>query len=92
MARRQRWCGAPATGNSARSHPTVDLVQVAASRTGTIGVIELSTGQLALRIDQDMTPVGPQMVFDETDGSTSGLAIGLQVGCLTDASHSWFAI
>jgi hypothetical protein len=36
-------------------------------KDGTIGVIELSTGQLALRIDQDMTPVGPQMVFDEAD-------------------------
>ncbi len=34
-------------------------------RYGTIGVIELSTGKLALAIQQDMTPVGPQMVFDE---------------------------
>jgi hypothetical protein len=32
---------------------------------GTIGVIDLSTGKLALAIQQDMTPVGPQMVFDE---------------------------
>jgi hypothetical protein len=30
-----------------------------------IGVIDLSTGKLALGIQQDMTPVGPQMVFDE---------------------------
>jgi hypothetical protein len=34
---------------------------------GTIGVIDLSTGKLALGIQQDMTPVGPQMVFDEAD-------------------------
>jgi hypothetical protein len=32
---------------------------------GTIGVIDLSTGKLALGIQQDMTPVGPQMVFDK---------------------------
>jgi hypothetical protein len=32
---------------------------------GTIGVIDLSTGKLGLAIQQDMTPVGPQMVFDE---------------------------
>jgi hypothetical protein len=32
---------------------------------GTIGIIDLSTGQLALSINQDMTPVGPQLVFDE---------------------------
>jgi hypothetical protein len=32
---------------------------------GTIGVIDLSTDQLALGIQQDMTPVGPRMVFDE---------------------------
>jgi hypothetical protein len=36
-------------------------------KDGTIGVIELSTGQLVLGINQDMTPVGPQMVFDEAD-------------------------
>ena len=52
-------------GSSARSHPTVDLVQVAASSDGTIGVVDLSTGNLALGIQQDMTPIGPQMVFDE---------------------------
>jgi transcriptional regulator of nitric oxide reductase len=34
---------------------------------GTFGVIDLSTGKLALGIQQDMTPVGPQMVFDEAD-------------------------
>jgi hypothetical protein len=32
---------------------------------GTIGVIDLSTGQLALGIDQESNPVGPHMVFDE---------------------------
>ena len=32
---------------------------------GTIGVIDLGTGELVLGIQQDMTPVGPQMVFDE---------------------------
>jgi hypothetical protein len=32
---------------------------------GTIGVFDLSTDQLALGIQQDMTPVGPRMVFDE---------------------------
>ncbi len=32
---------------------------------GTIGVIDLSTGQLALGIDQESNPVGPQLVFDE---------------------------
>ena len=32
---------------------------------GTIGVIDLSTDRVALGIQQDMTPVGPQMVFDE---------------------------
>jgi hypothetical protein len=32
---------------------------------GTIGVIDLSTGKLGLAIQQDMTPVGPRMVFDE---------------------------
>lgn len=34
---------------------------------GTIGVIELSTGRLVLGIEQDMTPVGPRMVFDEAN-------------------------
>ena len=34
---------------------------------GTIGIIELSTGELVLGIDQDVTPVGPQMVFDKYD-------------------------
>ena len=34
---------------------------------GTIGIIELSTGELVLGIDQDVTPVGPQMVFDKSD-------------------------
>jgi hypothetical protein len=34
---------------------------------GTIGVIDLSTGELVLGIDPDVTPVGPQMVFDEAD-------------------------
>ena len=32
---------------------------------GTIGIIDLSTGELVLGIDQGKTPVGPQMVFDE---------------------------
>jgi hypothetical protein len=32
---------------------------------GTIGVIDLSTGELALGIDQGSNAVGPQMVFDE---------------------------
>jgi hypothetical protein len=32
---------------------------------GTIGVIDLSTGELVLGIQQDMTPVGPHMIFDE---------------------------
>lgn len=32
---------------------------------GTIGVIDLSTGELVLGIQQDMTPVGTLMVFDE---------------------------
>ena len=30
-----------------------------------IGVIDLSTGKLALGVQQDMTPVRPQIVFDE---------------------------
>jgi hypothetical protein len=34
---------------------------------GTIGIIDLSTGELVLGIDQDLTPVGPQMVFDEAN-------------------------
>ena len=34
-------------------------------KSGTIGVIDLSTGKLALGIQQDMTPIGPQMVFDD---------------------------
>jgi hypothetical protein len=32
---------------------------------GTIGIIDLSTDTLALGIQQDMTPIGPQMVFDQ---------------------------
>jgi hypothetical protein len=32
---------------------------------GTIGIIDLSTGEPVLRIDQGKTPVGPQMAFDE---------------------------
>jgi hypothetical protein len=32
---------------------------------GTIGVIDLSTGEVRLSIDPGMTPVGPQLVFDE---------------------------
>ena len=32
---------------------------------GSIGIIDLGTGQLALGIQQDMTPVGPHMVFDQ---------------------------
>lgn len=32
---------------------------------GTIGIIDLSTGEPVLRIDQGKTSVGPQMVFDE---------------------------
>jgi len=34
---------------------------------GTIGIIELSTAQVVLGIDPDVTPVGPQMVFDRSD-------------------------
>jgi len=34
---------------------------------GTIGIIELSTAQVVLGIDPDLTPVGPQMVFDKSD-------------------------
>jgi hypothetical protein len=34
---------------------------------GTIGVIDLSTGELTLSIDPGMTPIGPQLVFDEAD-------------------------
>jgi hypothetical protein len=34
-------------------------------RYGTIGVIELGTGQLVLGIDEGLTPIGPQLVFDE---------------------------
>src|SRR5688572_29077128 len=44
---------------------------------GTIGIIDLSTGEPVLRIDQGKTPVGPQMVFDEPTGSTSGWAVRL---------------
>jgi hypothetical protein len=32
---------------------------------GTIGIIDLSTGELMISIDQGKAPVGPQMVFDE---------------------------
>jgi len=34
---------------------------------GTIGVIDLSTGQLALGVDEGLNTVGSQMVFDEAD-------------------------
>jgi hypothetical protein len=34
---------------------------------GTIGVIDLTRGELVLGIDPDVTPVGPQMAFDEAD-------------------------
>ena len=36
-------------------------------KLGTIGVIDLSTREVVLGIDPDVTPVGPQMVFDEGD-------------------------
>jgi hypothetical protein len=51
---------------------------------GTIGVIDLSTGEVALSIDPGMTPAGPQLIFDEAgqlnfrvrDGAAGGMPDG----------------
>ncbi len=34
-------------------------------RYGSIGIIDLSTGELALGIDEGLTHIAPHMVFDE---------------------------
>jgi hypothetical protein len=55
---------------------------------GTIGIIDMSTDQLALGIQQDMTPVGPQMVFDQA-GRLNFRVRNPASGGTPDASHAF---
>jgi hypothetical protein len=60
------------------------------AKYGTLGVIDLNTGQLALVIQQDMTPVGPQLAFDDV-GRLNFIVGSPASGGTPDASHAFMA-
>jgi hypothetical protein len=58
---------------------------------GTIGIIDLNTDKLVLGINPDMTPVGPDMIFDEANRLNFTVGNPASGARSRRASPSWLA-